>query len=77
MGSRRHLELRRERAIGERFGDMDTRYRLRAIEIGERARELQDTVIATRGKLHGGRSVFQKPHPGALGMFRDLCIYSV
>ena len=59
-------KFKRQRAVGERLGDMDARHRLRRVEIGQRARQLQHAVVAARGELHGGRRVLQEPHAGAL-----------
>jgi hypothetical protein len=41
-----------ERSVGERFGKMDSANILGRIEIGKRARNAQDAVIATRGQAH-------------------------
>ena len=51
--SRRTPQIIRQRAIRQRFGEMQPADFFRAVEIGEGARNAQHVVIAARGQLHG------------------------
>src|SRR5579859_3594669 len=59
--SRRHVaSLFRERAIGQRFGEMQPGDVVGAVEIGERAGDAQHAMIAARGKAHGLGGIAQQ-----------------
>jgi hypothetical protein len=55
----RPLYLIRPGATGQRPRQMQAAHILRAVEIGERAREAQDAAIAPRGKPHDVSRVAQ------------------
>src|ERR1700761_6047597 len=56
----------RQRAIGQRFGEMDPADLVEAVEIGERARHPQHTMIAAGGKPHSVGRLAQKSEPARI-----------
>ena len=57
----------RAAAIAQRLGQMRPAHAIGAVEIGERARELEHAMIAARGKAHAFGGVAQQRRSGASG----------
>ena len=56
----RAAQILSERAVGQRFGQMQPADFFRAVEIGQRAGDAQDAVIAARRQPHGFGGVAQQ-----------------
>jgi hypothetical protein len=53
-------QIFRQRAIGQRFCQMQPSDLFRAVEVGQRARDAKHAMIAARGQLHGFGGVAQQ-----------------
>ncbi len=56
-----------ERPVGQRFGQMHAADFFGAVEIGKRAGDPQNAVIAARRQGHGVGGIAQQRHPAAVG----------
>src|SRR5260370_31737499 len=55
-------------AIGQRLGEMRAPHRAAAVEIAQRARELEDAMVAARRQAHALGSVAEQAERGARGV---------